>query len=225
MYVHRDIPCSPEAVDKFARLRPKRLELVNPFDLKLSLYCWFVLFISVAIILCSGLFIWPYQTIQRSLKCTRILIMWAWHEVLWAWSKFCTRASCTPIVKHPPFKRSCIRPCMCTYYMCMSVVRVHATYPPIVHTSTHMCITCVHVCACVCNRRVCIHVCYNETSVMYMCVHWTIYLKVSFFLYDYLIVCVHGRCVNVCILCYSVCVHVHACKFLWSITFSYSTRT
>ena len=34
MYVHRDIPCSPEeVVDKFARLRPRRLELVNPFEL------------------------------------------------------------------------------------------------------------------------------------------------------------------------------------------------
>ena len=32
MYVHRDIPSSPEAVvDEFARLRPRRLELVNPF--------------------------------------------------------------------------------------------------------------------------------------------------------------------------------------------------
>ena len=32
MYVHRDIPCSAEAVvDEFARLRPRRLELVNPF--------------------------------------------------------------------------------------------------------------------------------------------------------------------------------------------------
>ena len=32
MYVHRDIPCPPEAVvNDFARLHPRRLELVNPF--------------------------------------------------------------------------------------------------------------------------------------------------------------------------------------------------
>ena len=32
LYVHRDIPCSPDAVvSEFARLQPRRLELVNPF--------------------------------------------------------------------------------------------------------------------------------------------------------------------------------------------------
>ena len=32
LYIHRDIPCSAEAVvDEFARLQPRRLELVNPF--------------------------------------------------------------------------------------------------------------------------------------------------------------------------------------------------
>lgn len=32
LYVHRDIPCSPDAVvDEFARLQPRKLELVNPF--------------------------------------------------------------------------------------------------------------------------------------------------------------------------------------------------
>ncbi len=31
MYVHRDIPCLPEAVvDEFARRQPRRLELTNP---------------------------------------------------------------------------------------------------------------------------------------------------------------------------------------------------
>ena len=39
MYVLRDIPCSEAVVDEFGRLRPGRIELVNPFDLKLSLYC------------------------------------------------------------------------------------------------------------------------------------------------------------------------------------------
>ena len=34
MYVHRDTPCSAEAVvDEFARLRPRRLKLANPFEL------------------------------------------------------------------------------------------------------------------------------------------------------------------------------------------------
>ena len=32
LYVHRDIPCSPDAVvDEFARMQPRKLELVNPF--------------------------------------------------------------------------------------------------------------------------------------------------------------------------------------------------
>ena len=32
LYVHRDIPCSPDAVvDKFPRLQPRKLQLVNPF--------------------------------------------------------------------------------------------------------------------------------------------------------------------------------------------------
>ena len=32
LYVHRDISCSPDAVvDEFARMQPRKLELVNPF--------------------------------------------------------------------------------------------------------------------------------------------------------------------------------------------------